>query len=231
MRLPGDTGPREQPHTPAPDFPLVGQPRRGGQRRLPVGVPARCQRRLRPRQARRVKFPHRHRHLLQNGLLRRRGHLELQEHQGAHQLHGRQLKIQLRGRLRERHQGRYAPRGQPPFLAGKETMDLGKRRLRTCLGPKPHRPLPAGSQRPASLQAIHRVDGGRLYREPARLRMAHALRGKAIRAIFHALPRDRHRQAGHQGLHFQHRKDARRPLRQAPGNIKADGAGGAPLKD
>ena len=48
---------------------------------------------------------------------------------------------------------------------------------------------------------LHRADGWRLYREPARLHVAHALRGEAVRAVLHALSRDGHREAGVEGLH------------------------------
>ena len=42
---------------------------------------------------------------------------------------------------------------QSPYLSGKETMDLGKRRFRSCLGSKPH-----GQRR-----AVYRTDGWCLY--------------------------------------------------------------------
>ena len=135
----GDSRCALQPYGCAADFPLVGKPCCGGQRPIPERVPTRHQRRLRPWQASCLIFPHRHGHLLQDGLFGGRRHLQLQEHRRADQLYGRELALQFRGGLRERHAGGHAACGLAPLLAGQETVDMGQWRLRKGLGPQPHR--------------------------------------------------------------------------------------------
>ena len=137
-----DTGTRVEPYPFAADFPVVGEPCRRGERRLPERLSARRQRGVRPRQTCRFVVPHRHGNVLQDGLFRGRGYLELQEHLRANVVHGRQLEVRLRGRVRERHQGRHAARSLAPFLAGKEAVDVGQWRLRTGVGPESYRPSP-----------------------------------------------------------------------------------------
>ena len=91
-----------QPDQRAADLPLVGEPRRARQRRLPVRFSARRARRDGSWQARRVVVSHRDRHLLQDELRAGDRHFTLQEYPGPDLVHGLSLGFRLSRLLRSR---------------------------------------------------------------------------------------------------------------------------------
>ena len=162
---PGAAGAAVQPHAARADVPVVGQRRRPRPRRLPVVLPARCARYVADHAKRRHVRPSRSPAAATTASTTaraggRRGPPLVPQHPGADLLHGHGTRRATSSAATTTPPATgFVHCRRPPHLARQEAVDLGQPRLRSGLGPQADR-----RRRP-----LHRADGRRLHRQPARL--------------------------------------------------------------
>ena len=94
-------------------------------------------------------------------------------------------------RLRSQGGGRNRPCRQPSHCSRQEAVDVGQPRLRLRVGPQSDRTRRAGRISP-----LHRADGRRVHRQPARFLLSRSRRNQGIPAVLVSDPGDRHGAAG-----------------------------------
>ena len=157
-----------QPHALHPHLPVVGQRRGDGARAIPIILPAGCPLRGGPRGARDVVVSRGAKPLLRRGLPqppRRERPFMVCKYPGAHELHDLPDGVRLLRRIRLPRRRRIRACGGPAHRPRQKAVDLGKPRLRSCMGSRTDR-----CQRP-----LHRVDGRSLHRQPAGLHLSRAV--------------------------------------------------------
>ena len=139
-------------------------------------------------------------------ILRRQRPVLVRQHPGSDELHVRGHGGRLFRRLRSRGRGRNRPCRQPSHRPRQETVDVGQPGIRLRLGPQSDR-----SRREGRLSALHRADGRRLHRQPARLLLPRARRDQDIQPVLVSDPRHRPGRAGNlaAALHLAGRRRRR----------------------